>query len=59
MKLTFIQIATAKLINDYEVVSEYDAKRLVVAKELLERDAKRYLVGLNTDSACMARCSNC
>ena len=45
MKLTFIQIATAKLINDYEVVSEYDAKRLVVAKELLERDTKRHLVG--------------
>lgn len=50
MKFTFIQVATAKLINDYEVVSEYDAKRLAVAKELLERDAKRHLAGLNTDS---------
>ncbi len=50
MKFTFMQIATAKLINDYEVVSDYDAKRLEVAKELLTRDAKRYMCGLNTDS---------
>lgn len=50
MKFTFIQIATMQLINDYEVVSEYDAKRLEVAKELLQRDAKRQLSGLNCDS---------
>ena len=49
-KFTFIQIATAKLIQDYEVVSEYDAKRLEVAKDLLQRDAKRYLAGLNVNS---------
>ena len=50
MKFTFIQIATAQLINDYEVVSDYDAKRLEVAKELLKRDAQRTLNGFNADS---------
>ena len=50
MKFTFIQIATAQLINDYEVISEYDAKRLEVAKALLQRDAQRQLSGLNCDS---------
>ena len=50
MKFTFIQLATAKLIQDYEVISEYDAKRLEVAKELLTKDAKRYIAGMNTDS---------
>lgn len=49
MKFSFIQIATAQLINDYEVVSEYDAKRLEVAKELLKRDAQRTLNGFNAD----------
>lgn len=50
MKFSFVQIATMQLINNYEVVSEYDAKRLKVAKELLQRDAKRQLSGLNCDS---------
>ena len=50
MKFSFIQIATMQLINDYEVITEYDAKRLEVAKELLQRDAKRQLSGLNCDS---------
>lgn len=50
MKFTFIQIATMQLINNYEVVSEYDAKRLEVAKQMLQTDAKRQLSGLNTDS---------
>ena len=50
MKFTFIQIATAQLINDYEVITEYDAKRLEVAKELLKRDAQRTLNGFNADS---------
>lgn len=50
MKFTFTQIATGKLISDYEVITEYDAKRLEVAKELLTRDAQRHLNGLNTDS---------
>lgn len=50
MKFSFVQIATMQLINNYEVVSEYDAKRLEVAKELLQRDAKRQLSGLNCDS---------
>ncbi len=50
MKFSFIQIATAQLINDYEVITEYDAKRLEVAKELLKRDAQRTLNGFNADS---------
>jgi len=50
MRFSFIQIATAQLINDYEVVSEYDAKRLEVAKELLKRDAQRTINGFNADS---------
>ena len=51
MKYTFIQMATAKLIQNYEVVSEYDAKRLEVATELLRRDVVRTTVnGLNADS---------
>ena len=50
MKFSFVQIATMQLINDYEVITEYDAKRLEVAKELLQRDAKRQLSGLNCDS---------
>jgi len=50
MKFTFIQIATAQLINDYEVITDYDAKRLEVAKELLRRDAQRTLNGFNADS---------
>lgn len=49
-KFNFIQIATMQLINDYEVVSEYDAKRLEVAKDLLQRDAKRTMCGLNSNS---------
>ena len=47
---TFIQLATAKLIKDYEVLSEYDEKRLQVASELLTRDALRTKQGLNNDS---------
>lgn len=50
MKFSFIQIATAQLINDYEVITDYDAKRLEVAKELLRRDAQRTLNGFNADS---------
>lgn len=50
MKFSFIQIATMQLINDYEIVSEYDAKRYEVAKTMLANDAKRVAVGLNADS---------
>ena len=50
MKFSFIQVATMQLINDYEVVSEYDEKRLALAKELLLRDAKRHLACLPCDS---------
>ena len=47
---TFLQIATGKLISDYEIVSEYDAKRLDVAKAILARDVKRTHNGLKGDS---------
>ena len=49
-KFTFTQIATGKLIADFEIISVYDNKRLEVAKEMLIRDVKRYKACLNTDS---------
>ena len=50
MKFSFIQIATGKIISDYEVITEYDAMRLETAKELLIRDVKRTECGFNADS---------